>query len=86
MSKNITKEKINWKEIIEKTEQTGYNLYDLVPVDFSPLKKLEAVEVDVIEAELVDDVLADIDKKNLFKDIKNKIKKIHEIKKDLKNK
>ena len=80
----MTKEKINWKEIIERTEQTGYNLYDLVPVDFSPLEKLE--EIEVIEAELInDDILEGIDKSNPFKDIKNKIKKIHEIKKDLKN-
>ena len=74
----VTKTQINWKEILERSEyQTSYNLYDLVPVDFSNLQKV-VNEDEVIEAEIVDE--------NPFTDLKNKISNLNEINEDFKEK
>jgi len=74
---NTTKTHINWKEIIERSQQTGYNLYDLVPVDFGNLQKV--VEEDVIEAEIVNE-------DNPFTDLKEKISSLSRIGGDLEHK
>jgi len=77
VAKTTTKTQINWKEILERSNyQTGYNLYDLVPVDFSNLQKV--VEDEVIEAEIINE--------NPFVDLKNKISNLNEINKDFKEK